>query len=143
MWLNSERDSDFVSEGYEMVHGNRQNKSGGGVALLIGRNLEFRMMGNMSTVGDNMFECISVETHMKKKKYDMRSCIYRTPRSNINASNESHKQIRRFCSSVGILTLIFSIQTNTKRLQHYTTQSELTSKNHQIQQDNDSLFYIH
>ncbi len=69
-WINSERGMDFELEGYEMVCKNREVKNGGGVALFVDKNLIYKVVEKITTVVDNVLECVSIELLMgKKEKY--------------------------------------------------------------------------
>ena len=84
-WINNERGMDFELEGYEMICKNRENKNGGGVALFVDKNLTYKVVKNMSTVINDVFECVTIEILMEKKKNIIVSCMYRTPGSNIDS----------------------------------------------------------
>ena len=84
-WINNERGMDFELEGYEMICKNRENKNGGGVALFVDKNLTYKVVENMSTVINDVFECVTIEILMEKKKNIIVSCMYRTPGSNIDS----------------------------------------------------------
>ncbi len=61
---------DFELEGYEMVCKNREVKNGGGVALFVDKNLIYKVVEKITTVVDNVLECVSIELLMgKKEKY--------------------------------------------------------------------------
>ena len=83
-WINNERGMDFGLEGYELMCMNRRNKNGGGVAMYVDMNFKYKVIENMSTVVDNVLECITIEISREKKKNIIVSCIYRTPGSNID-----------------------------------------------------------
>ena len=55
-------------EGYEMICKNRENKNGGGVALFVDKNLTYKVVENMSTMINDVFECVTIEILMEKKK---------------------------------------------------------------------------
>lgn len=83
-WINSDRGMDFEIEGYELTCINRENKNGGGVALYVDKNLNYKVVEEMSTVVDNLLECVTIEICLEKKKNMIVSCIYRAPGSNID-----------------------------------------------------------
>lgn len=62
---------------------NRENKNGGGVALYADKNLNYKVVDEMSTAMDNLLECDTVEICTEKKKNIIVSCIYRAPGSNL------------------------------------------------------------
>lgn len=45
-------------EGYELRVTNRKNKGGGGVALYVDKNLNFKVLDWMTTVFDNLLKCL-------------------------------------------------------------------------------------
>ena len=76
---------DFELEGYELNCVNRKNKSGGGVAMYVDNNLNYIVVENMTTVIDNLLECITIEICEEKNKNVIISCIYRAPGSSTEA----------------------------------------------------------
>lgn len=84
-WITNEKGSDFEIKGYEMCYINRENKKGGGVALYVDQNLNYKVVENMSTVVDDLLECVTIEVCREKKKNVIVSCIYRSPGSNIDS----------------------------------------------------------
>lgn len=64
-WFSMDKWVNFELEGYELRYMNRKNKGGGGVALYVDKNLKFRVLDNMSTVVDNVLECV---TNLQRKK---------------------------------------------------------------------------
>uniref|UniRef100_A0A8C6M4T9 Reverse transcriptase domain-containing protein n=1 Tax=Nothobranchius furzeri TaxID=105023 RepID=A0A8C6M4T9_NOTFU len=82
-WINTGKEEDFEMKGYELLHLDRTNKKGGGVALYVDKNLRFEKMSRMTRVVDGVMECITVEINMNKQKNIIVSCIYRTPGSKI------------------------------------------------------------
>ena len=87
-WINNVKGADFELEGYEFNYINRQNKIGGGVAIYVDRALKFKVMESMTTVMDNILECITVEICREKQKNVIVSCIYRAPDSSIEVFND-------------------------------------------------------
>ena len=59
-WITEDKGIDFELEGYELRYINRQNKGGGGVALYVDNTLKCKVMNYMSTVIDNVLECITI-----------------------------------------------------------------------------------
>lgn len=82
-WISPEKGLDFHLDGYDLTYMNRKNKTGGGVALFVDKCFGFKVVENMSTTVDNIFECITIEIFVEKKKNVIVSCIYRAPGSNI------------------------------------------------------------
>lgn len=76
---------DFELVGYEFNCLNGKNKSGGGVAAYVDKNLNYKVVENMTTVIDNLLECITIEICEEKNKNVVISCIYRAPGSSIEA----------------------------------------------------------
>lgn len=70
-------------DGYELNYINRKNKSGGGVAVYVDQNLNYKAVQNTSTAIDNLLECITIEICEEKNKNVIISCIYRAPGSSI------------------------------------------------------------
>lgn len=83
-WINTEKGLDFELDGYKFMYNNRLNKRGGGVALYIHKSLNYRVLEGMTTVVDNLLECLTIEICMDKSKNIIISCIYRAPGSNIS-----------------------------------------------------------
>lgn len=86
-WIKADKGMDFELDGYELNHINRKNKSGGGVAVYVDKDLNYRVVENMSTAVDNLFECITIEICREKNKNVIISCIYRAPGSSIESFN--------------------------------------------------------
>ncbi|KAL7374674.1 hypothetical protein ABVT39_005135 [Epinephelus coioides] len=80
--INVDKGVDFELDGYELSYINRENKSGGGVAVYVDISLNYRVVQNMSTATDNLFECITIEICKEKNKNVIISCIYRAPGAN-------------------------------------------------------------
>ena len=69
----------------EAVHVNRENKRGG-LAIYISKSIDFIEIKSMSSVVDNIMECVAVELKLNKGKHVITGCIYRTHyiRSNVD-----------------------------------------------------------
>ena len=72
---------DFEMDGYEFNYVNRRNKIGGGVAVYVNKNLNYKVIESMTTVIDNLLECITIEICKEKNKNVIISCVYRAPGS--------------------------------------------------------------
>lgn len=65
--MKNVKGTDFELKGYEISFINRQNKGGGGVAIY--KTLYFKVIEKLTTVADNLLECITVETRRGKHKH--------------------------------------------------------------------------
>ena len=105
-WLNKDRELDFDMDGYELSYINRQNKGGGGVAIYVDKTLNFKVLDRMTTVVDNVVECISIE--ICKEKIKNRRC------SKIGWRTFSPTRVTKPFSFVETSILTFLIQINIK-----------------------------
>ncbi len=87
-WLRDDKELPERIEGYEMYHQNRVHKRGGGVALYVKSALKCKVIKNMTTVIDNLLECITIEINVEKSKNILVSCIYRGPGTCITQFNK-------------------------------------------------------
>lgn len=92
-WLTEKKGFDFYLEGYELFYANRANRRGGGVALFVDRNLRCRRVENMSTIINDLMECLSVEIELERKKKIVVMCVYRTPGSNVELFKERLEEL--------------------------------------------------
>lgn len=74
---------DFELKGYEVYWINEKNKNGGRVAMFVDKNLNYKVVDSISTVIDNVLECITIEICTQKKKNVIISCLYRAPGSSM------------------------------------------------------------
>lgn len=56
-----------------------RNEGGGGVAVFVDRNWNFRVSERLSVTADNSLECLTIEINHDKNKSALISCVYRTP----------------------------------------------------------------
>lgn len=87
-WINDERGIDFEMDGYELTYSNRLSKGGGGVAIYVDTNFNFKSVEAMSQVVDNLLECTTIEICMENKRNVLISCVYRAPDSSIDKFRE-------------------------------------------------------
>lgn len=59
--MNDERGMDFAHEGYKLICMNRRSNNGGGVAMYVNVNHNYKVVENMSTVVDNVLERITID----------------------------------------------------------------------------------
>lgn len=76
--MNQEKGADFHIEGYDLHYVNRTNKRGGGVALFVDRDLKSKPVTRMTTVVDDLMECLTVEIQMEKIKNIVLRCVQST-----------------------------------------------------------------
>lgn len=74
-WYDGSRGIDFRLDGYELFHSSRNNKKGGGAALFINNNLKCKRVNQMTTAVDDIFECLTVEIDMYKKRNVIVMCV--------------------------------------------------------------------
>lgn len=58
------------------------------MAVYIDKSLDYRVLDGMTTVVDNLLECLTIEICTEKKKNVTVSCIYRAPGSSIGTFSE-------------------------------------------------------
>lgn len=87
-WLKPHNESDYSIDGYEMFSVTRSNKDQGGVVLYVDSNLCCKKVIELSRAVDDLFECVSVEIILEKKKNIIISCIYREPGTNADDFKE-------------------------------------------------------
>ena len=83
-WLGSEDCSDILLNGYDLIHRNRKNKKGVGVAIYVNVSIEFKVLQTMSVVIDDILECITVKLSISNRKNIIVSCIYRAPGTSVD-----------------------------------------------------------
>ena len=71
------------------MHVNQEHKGGGGVAIYISKSIDFMEIKSMSSVVDNIMECVTVELKLNKGKHVIIGCTYRTPGSNADIFNDN------------------------------------------------------
>ena len=70
--------------GYELVHCCRTNKRGGGVGILVSKNLRYKMCNSItSCMAEN--ECITIELELRSRDKCIISSMYRPPNVNIQS----------------------------------------------------------
>lgn len=87
-WLKENKEFNFVLEGYDGNYVNRENKTGGGVALYVHKSVKYSQVKSLSLTISDILECITIEIYCEKKKNIILSCIYRSPGSNIETFTE-------------------------------------------------------
>lgn len=70
-----------------------QQKGRGGVALFVESDFKCKVIENMTTVIDDLMECVTIEINVEKSKNILISCIYRTPGSCIDQFNKNISQL--------------------------------------------------
>ena len=63
------------------------------MAIYINSDLKCRRIEQMTTVMDDLMECITVEIEMEKIRNIVVTCVYRTPGSNVERFKESMEEI--------------------------------------------------
>ena len=93
-WLNHDSVDSFKPAGYRTEHSYRSSKSGGGVSLLISKNLKYKRRDNLSFISDDC-ECVFVELFNSdlRKSGLLVGSLYRAPNSNISAFNDQFSTI--------------------------------------------------
>ena len=80
-WLQSSPHSYFNLEGYKLITNNRQGKTGGGVALYIDCELNFKIREDLNCFSDTL-ESLFVEITVPKAKDIIAGVMYKPPSAN-------------------------------------------------------------
>ena len=120
-WLRDSKELLDGLEGYEMFWQNRIDKRGGGVALFVMSSLKCKVIGDMTTVIDNLMECVTIEIIVERSKNILISCIYRTPGTCIDQFNKKiyelyerhHDKVILVCGDFNIDLMKFNDHTKT------------------------------
>ena len=63
------------------------------MALFVNSDLNCKLVESMTLVMDDLFECVTVEIDMEKKKNCIVTCEYRSPGSKVEAFNDSLEEL--------------------------------------------------
>ena len=74
----------FNIAGYKLEYISRNKGKGGGVAMYINSNLEYKKIESKSICVDDSFECLTTELTVNGSKNIIIACIYRKPGSSID-----------------------------------------------------------
>ena len=88
-WIHHLNINCFPLQGYEAAPVNRDHKRGRGVAIYISKSIGFMEIKSMSSVVDNIMECVAIELKLNKRKHVIIGCIYRTLGSNVDIFNDT------------------------------------------------------
>ena len=72
-WLDEEKTNSVEMEGYELFTSHRTNKTGGGVAIYVDKDLRCSKL--MTNNIENILESITVEIHVENSKNIVITCI--------------------------------------------------------------------
>ena len=75
---------------YKILYQNRNNKLGGGVAILIHNSLMYKEWPDLKMFNSEYLECIFLEMKRKGQKPTIIGSIYRPPNSKPKISTVSH-----------------------------------------------------
>ena len=82
-WLSQESNQPFALNGYDFVVNNRENRSGGGVALYISHNHKYVICHELNVMNE-IVESLFLEIPLSGNKNILIGIIYRPPSSNPN-----------------------------------------------------------
>lgn len=92
-WINRENNIDLHISGYDLYVTSRANRSGGGVALYVDSDLKCRPVECMTSVIDDLMECIAVEIELERTRNIVVACVYRKPGSNVDTFKDSLEEL--------------------------------------------------
>lgn len=78
-----------------MFNQNRNHRSGGGVALYVRKELNVKLVNSLTMAVNNVFECVTVEIIMDKRKNMLISCIYKAPGADMEVFIEHMEKMFR------------------------------------------------
>ena len=121
-WLN---ENSLVPElvGFKCCHQPRLNKKGGGVAMYINNQLNFKILDTCTTSVNDTLECLSIEIVFDNSKNIVISCIYRQPGSCVEScidllnsffSTLSKKKLVYLCGDFNINLLNIDLHRGTR-----------------------------
>lgn len=84
---------DFELAGSELKDINRENPTGGGVAVYVDTNFSFKVAERTTTAVRNLSECFTAEIYMKNSKNVTVSCIYRAAGSDTATFKEQMEEM--------------------------------------------------
>ena len=91
-WLqNDSHDVDMI--GYEFIHKNRPDRSGGGVGLYLSNNCDFKVRDDLSGSDADVMESLFIEIVRSNEKNIVVGVIYRPPNTNVDAFMSKHCEI--------------------------------------------------
>lgn len=67
-WINSDKGMNFELEGYEVNCINSHSSSTLILSMYVDKTLNYKVVENMTTVIDNLLECITTEIRKEKNK---------------------------------------------------------------------------
>ena len=112
-WLNESNQDILGFPNYNHVYMYRQNKTGGGVSILLQTHIQYKELTEFS-ICNELFECVFVEVEMTGNNVII-GCIYRPPNSNLSQFNNDFAAIiKKFLVEInmyisyGIIMLIYS-----------------------------------
>ena len=77
-WAETDTIDGFTLNGYEAFHIVRGQRKGGGVALYVHRRFNCAIRAVQCKVVEKLFECVTVELHLKKHKNITELCLQNT-----------------------------------------------------------------
>ena len=82
-WFHPNLDLNIYSmQGYSLIQQCRDNKNGGGVAIYVKHNIQYKIRNDLTCITPD-YEIVSIETNEPLKKPIVITCIYRPPSSDI------------------------------------------------------------
>ena len=86
------KNSLFQLEGYNLIHQNRKDRKGGGLAIFVDKIFTFKLRDDLS-INSNSIESLTIEIFNKKTKNIILSAIYRPPDGDLEAGENYLRDI--------------------------------------------------
>ena len=79
--------------GYEFIHKNRPDRSGGGVGLHLSDNCDFKVRDDLSGSDADVMESLFIEIVRSNEKNIVVGVIYRPPNTNVDVFVSKHCEL--------------------------------------------------
>lgn len=91
--IDPDKGTNFELDGYEFSSINRTKKNGGGVAMFVDKELNYKVLECLTTVVDNVLESLTTEICTEKNSNIIMSWIYRAPGSSTEPFRDRMEEI--------------------------------------------------
>ena len=88
-WLHRSNSDLFHLPGYHFISSHREHKAGGGVGIFIQPHLKFKLITDLQSSDNTLYESVLVEIIQPHRKNIIVGCFYRPPGASVTEFNNS------------------------------------------------------